>query len=190
MVTNAQASKQGGFSLLELALAIALSAALLTAFFSASFALMQGLLLAADGVRGPVEGSEAMDQIVYDLEQATSFTASTSFALEFQTPGGKIGYRLYANDSASRDVILERAVNDASRSIGPRRMIANFNPYGATFILNGAPSLVPKPLFGYNVPLGSGEAPKVDIYLILQPNQTAPINYLRTKAHCGLMTKW
>ncbi|MNY06395.1 hypothetical protein D3C86_1391500 [compost metagenome] len=130
-----------------------------------------------------------MDQMTRDLEQATSFYASGSYLVDFQTPGGRIAYRLFAIDGASQDVVLERSLNNGAwTAIGPKRMIANYNPYGATFF--GLAAKAPRPLFGYNYPLSTGEGPKTDIYMVLQANQTAPITYIRTKAQSVVMTNW
>lgn len=177
-----RASNQG-FTMLELALAVALSAVLLTAFFSASRALLQGLLMAADGIRGPAEAAEAISQIAEDVEEATAIPSFTPYSLVLTTSAGTVAYRLYSADSASRDIILERwATGGASMSIGPRRMIANFNPYGSSYILTGTvPTSAPVPLF---IQRGGtpGNGPSLDIQLLLQPNQTAPITFVRTLA--------
>lgn len=176
--------------MLELALAVALSAVLLTAFFSASRALLQGLIMSADGLRGPAEAAEAMDQITYDVEQMTLFTATTSYSIAFNTAYGSIAYRLFAQDNASQDIILERAFNGASRSIGPRRMIANFNPYNSPFVFtDGVTSYAPVPLIATRGAT-SATGPMLDIQLVLQPNQTAPISYLRTVAFVYGRTTW
>lgn len=187
MARNARGSNRG-FTLLELALSVALSAVLIAAFFSASRAMLQGMLISADGVRGPSAAAAAMERITADFEQATAFLQRGPYSLSFTTPAGTIAYRLVALDAASRDVVLERSVNGATSSIGPRRMIANFNPYGATFLINGAPATTQE-LFAYG---GAGPtlAPTMNIYLVLQPNQTAPIQYLRTKAACVTLTSW
>lgn len=180
-----------GFTLLELALAVALSSALLLAFFSASRALLQGLLLSADGMRGPSEAAEAMSRIVDDVEQATSIISTSSYSIYFNTSAaGPIAYRLYAADSASQDLILERMSGGASQSIGPRRMIANFNPYGSTyFLLSGATSSDPVQLFIFR-DTATNTGPMLDIQLLLQPNQTAPATFLRTIAFVYSRTTW
>ncbi len=179
-----------GFTLLELALAIALSVVLMTAFFTASRALLQGLLLAADGMRGPAETAEAMNRMAEDVEQATSFISTSSYAIHFNTAAGPIAYRLYAADSASQDLVLERMSGGASQSIGPRRMIANFNPYGSTYnLLSGATSSDPVSLFLYRA-TSSNTGPMLDIQILLQPNQTAPTTFLRTIAFIYSRTTW
>lgn len=179
-----------GFTLLELALSVALSAVLMTAFFSTARALMQGLIVAGEGVSGPTQAAEAMDLISADFEKATSFQSATNpFACSFVTPQGLIAYRLIALDAASQDVVLERSVNGATSSIGPRRMIANFNPYGTTFVINGAATTLQQPLFSYGG-AGATLSPAMTIYLILQSNQTAPVHYLRTKAWNVTRSSW
>lgn len=188
MEPNERASNQG-FTLLELTLAMALSGALLIAFFTTSQALMRGLAMAADGARGPAQAAESMDQICLDLEQATSFSVRSAYNIEFLTPSGTIGYRLFARDAASQDVVLERAVNGASQSIGPAHMIANFNPDRSTFIIDNNPTTATVSLFFYNTP-SSNEGPKAYVYLVLRPNQTAPVSYLRTMAFCYARTTW
>lgn len=179
-----------GFTLLELTLAVAISVAFLTAFLAASQALMQGLFMAGDRLGDQVETASAIDQMVYDIEQASSYTWRLPYYLDFQTASGdRIQYRMYATDGASGDVILERSVNGASESIGPKFAIANLNPYNADLrIVNNTPTASIN-LFSYNQP-NTQTAPQVDIMIATQPSRESAVSYMRSKAVCQLLLSW
>lgn len=191
MVQTAQASNRG-YTLLELTLSLALAVTFLTAFLASSQALMQGLWQGGAGLKGQDEAGSALDQMYLDLEQASSFYARSDYAIDFQTLSGKrIAYRLFANGGDPLDTVLEKSVDGASSSIGPRRMIANLNPHNSSFNFSGtgAPSQAPQVLFTYQA-ANAETAPRTNIWLILQANKTAPIYYMRTKAMSVTMHSW
>ena len=183
---------ESGFTLMELSLALAVSTAFLTAFFVAYQTFGRSLTLAADSVSGPEEVADAMRAMTYDLDQATSFISSNSTTIDFETANnGRIAYQLVSNPSNFNDCYLLRYTGGAGTSpspvggngstpafIGPRRMIANLNPYSSTMMDFNNHLVATVSLFD-NL---TASPPFIEMELVVQPESDAPVQYVRAAA--------
>lgn len=177
-----------GFTLLELALSLALGAALMSAFFVGFQGLIQAIGLVASEARGSAQVAELLETMGREIDQADSVNSFSSFTLDLTIGGQAVRYRLVASSpTASGDAWIERQQGLGSWvRVGPRGVLANLRPFqgivkSATNGNIGGYNLVPF-FSSAAVPAPGGHTPRVTLHAVVQPNQGAPVRYLRTVA--------
>lgn len=176
-----------GYTLLELTLAVSLASVFLMSFFIGFSTFIRGINMASMATRGPDEAAVAVDLMTADIDQASAVISVSPYAIDLLTPGGRIAY---AATGTPQDTMLVRysggsllgitplgGTGASSYSIGPRRVIANLNPYRSILLdSSGIPHPVASPVAVFDNPV---TPPVIRINLALQPLQEATISYVR-----------
>jgi prepilin-type N-terminal cleavage/methylation domain-containing protein len=181
-------ASNGGFTLIELVAALAISVVFLTAFLVAYNSGIRSIALLASTQRATGETSDAIDRIAGELEaadpsQVPSVTPD-GFTLNFKLNGAQVYYRLWVIDptiggDASRSELLQRSSSPTGpwTTLGPSRLIANGHPFRTPYKLFDNSGVTSGPYD--NIPPFRANNLSPSIYLVMQTNQEAPVRYVK-----------